>query len=294
MRNEKWIVFWRKGHEARLHGPTAHFSLLIAHFSLLFTMLVSSCGQQPSAPAPTTNKVEENAEAKAMLQGVWQDAETDEVLFMAEGDTIYFADPTSMPAHFRIVGDSIELGPNTYKISKQTAHNFWFRNHAGDEVQLVKHDEADDSGEQPDLSDQKPQIISTTEVVNLDSVVMYGGQRYHWYVTVNPTRYRVTRTTYTPDGVAVENVYYDNIIHVSLFKGNQRLYSRDFNKQAFAANVPADFLTQSILGNISFDGVDAKGFHFDATVCIPDGESCYMVETLIGFDGQLSMKLLER
>ncbi len=293
MRNEKRIVPGLKSLVRRTKNRYGHCSLLIAHCSFIIMLLLAwSCGQQQHKPT-TTAKVQENREAKAMLQGVWQDAETDEVLFMAEGDTVYFADPTSMPAYFRIVGDSIELGPNTYRISKQTAHNFWFKNHAGDEVRLVKRDEADDSEEQPDLSDQEPQIISTTQVVNLDSVVMYGGQRYHWYVTVNPTRYRVTRTTYTPDGVAVENVYYDNIIHVSVFKGNQRLYSRDFNKKDFANNVPEDFLAQSILGNIRFDGVDAKGFHFNATVCIPDGESCYMVETLISLDGQLSMKLLE-
>ena len=101
------------------------------------------------------------------------------------------------------------------------------------------------------------------------------------------------RTTYTPDGVAVEKAYYDNIIHVSLFHNNQRLFTRDFNKQAYAADIPEDFLQQSILGNITFDKVDAQGFHFDATVCIPDGESCYMIETLISFDGQLTMKLLE-
>jgi len=293
MRNEKRIVPGLKSLVRRTKNRCGHCSLLIAHCSFIIMLLLAwSCGQQQPKPT-TTAKVQENREAKAMLQGVWQDAETDEVLFMAEGDTVYFADPTSMPAYFRIVGDSIELGPNTYRISKQTAHNFWFKNHAGDEVRLVKRDEADDSEQQPDLSDQEPQIISTTQVVNLDSVVMYGGQRYHWYVTVNPTRYRVTRTTYTPDGVAVENVYYDNIIHVSVFKGNQRLYSRDFNKKDFANNVPEDFLAQSILGNIRFDGVDAKGFHFNATVCIPDGESCYMVETLISLDGQLSMKLLE-
>lgn len=293
MRNEKRIVPGLKSLVRHAKRRWGHCPLLLAHCSFLMTLLLAwSCGQQQPKPT-TTAKVQENREAKAMLQGVWQDAETDEVLFMAEGDTVYFADPTSMPAYFRIVGDSIELGPNTYRISKQTAHNFWFKNHAGDEVRLVKRDEADDSEQQPDLSDQEPQIISTTQVVNLDSVVMYGGQRYHWYVTVNPTRYRVTRTTYTPDGVAVENVYYDNIIHVSVFKGNQRLYSRDFNKKDFANNVPEDFLAQSILGNIRFDDVDAKGFHFNATVCIPDGESCYMVETLISLDGQLSMKLLE-
>ena len=259
---------------------------------LFLVLSLLSCGQkEQKGDVSMSDEPQENREAKAMLQGVWLDSETDEPFFKAEGDTIFFADATSRPAYFRIVGDSIELGPNTYYISKQTAHNFQFRNPGGDVVQLVKRDETDE--EQPEFVEQAPKIISTTEVINLDSVVMYGGQRYHWYITVNPTRYRVMRTTYTPDGIAVEKAYYDNIIHVSLFHNNQRLFTRDFNKQAYAANVPEDFLQQSILGNITFDEVDAQGFHFDATVCIPDGESCYMIETLISFDGQLTMKLLE-
>ncbi len=260
---------------------------------VLLLLLLSSCGQkeQKDATSPK-DEPQENREAKAMLQGVWIDPQTSEVFFKAEGDTVYFADATSLPAYFRIVGDSIELGPNTYCISMQTEHNFHFRNPAGDEVKLEKRDETDE--EQPEFIEQAPQIISTTQVINLDSVVMYGGQRYHWYITVNPTRYRVLRTTYTPDGVAVEKVYYDNIIHVSVFKGNQRLYSRDFKKQAFAAEVPDEYLQQSILGNITFNEVDAKGFHFDATVCIPDGESCYMIEALVSFTGELTTKLVER
>jgi len=259
--------------------------------AFLFCLVLLSCGQQ-NKKSTDFMSIPENHEAKAKLQGVWMDALTDEPMLKAEGDTIYFADATSQPAYFRVAGDSIKLGPDIYHITKLTEHNFWFRNHAGDEVRLVKHDEEEEE-EQVSFVPEQPQVISTSQVINLDSVVMYNGQRYHWYITVNPTRYRVTRTAYTADGVAVENVYYDNIIHVSVFKGKECLYGRDFKKQVFENDVPADFLAQSILGNISFSHVDARGFHFLATVCIPEGEQCYMVENLIGFDGQLSMKLME-
>lgn len=257
-------------------------------------LLLTACGQgrQKASEASADNVApQENREAKALLQGVWQDSETEETVLRATGDTIYYADETSQPAYFRILGDSIQLGPNTYRIVKQTEHNFWFENHAGDEVRLQKADEAELDAAA--FTSDEPQIISATEVHSQDSVVMYGGQRYHWYITVNPTRYRVTRTAFTPDGVAVEKVFYDNIIHVSVFKGNQRLYIRDFNKAAYSSDIPEDFLAQSILGNIRYSHTDARGFHFYATVCIPDGERCYMVETLIGFDGQLTMKLFE-
>jgi hypothetical protein len=288
MKTKKWIVWWLKSYLRRSYRRCGHSSFPISHFSFLI-LLAASCGQQPKTPVTATT--EENREAKAMLQGIWLDSETQEVVLRADGDTIYYADGTSQPAYFRIVGDSIELGPNTYRIIKQTEHNFWFENHAGDEVQLVKPDES--SEEQPQFTSEEPQVITTTEVVNVDSVVMYGGQRYHWYITVNPTRYRVTRTTYTPDGVAVEKVFYDNIIHVSVFKGNQRLFSRDFDKKAYSADIPEEFLSQSILGNIRYSHTDPRGFHFYSTICIPDGESCYMEETVVSFDGKLTLKLVE-
>ena len=258
--------------------------------TLLF--IVTACGQKEQKQEPAVDAApQENLEAKAMLQGVWMDSETEEVMLKAEGDTIYYADATNLPVYFRIMGDSLELGSNVYLITKLTEHNLWFKNYGGDEIRMVKRDKEDE--DQPDFEEQATKVISSTEVVKVDSVVYYGGQRYHWYVAINPTRYRVIRSTYTPEGVAVDNVYYDNIIHVSVFKGNQRLYGQNFNKQAYAADVPADFLQQSILGNIRFSHVDSQGFHFDATICIPDGESCYMVETLISFNGQVSMKLLE-
>ena len=260
---------------------------------VLTTLLLTACvgGQDQKATDTDTAPQQENTEAKALLQGVWLDSESEEVFLKAQGDTIFFADATNQPARFSIVGDSLLLGNSSYLITMQTEHNFRFRNAAGEEVALVKRDSTDTY--HADFTAGGPQIISTTQAVNLDSVVMYGGQRYHWYITVNPTRNRVTRTTFTADGVAVEKVYYDNIIHVSLFKMNQRLFTRDFNKRAYADNVPLDFLEQSILGNIRYSHVDAKGFHFYATVCIPDGESCYMIETLISFEGQLTMKLEE-
>lgn len=293
MKNEEFAAAMMKTSRTRVRLG----GILCAAFSACLTssllcLTLSSCGKtEKKDAAPEQTAPQENVEAKAMLQGVWLDSETEELMMKAEGDSIFFADGTSQPAFFRIVGDSIELGTNTYHILKQTEHNFWFENHAGDKIQLVKRDSTDNT--LPDFVSEKPRVINTTEVINMDSVVNYGGQRYHWYITVNPTRNRVLRTTYTPDGVAVEKVYYDNIIHVSLFKLNQRLFTRDFNKKAYSADVPAEFLEQSVLGNIRFSHVDARGFHFYATVCLPDGEQCYMIETLIGFDGQLSQKLME-
>ena len=252
-------------------------------------LLLAACRQQQatSEKAPVET---ENLEAKAMLQGIWVERGTDEVSFRAEGDSIYYPDVTSQTTAFRIVGDSIELGGNRYHIVQQTEHRFCFRNQAGDEVELVKSEQADDTLA---FVHRQPEMLTVNEVVKFDSVVNYNGKRYHWYIAVNPTRRRVTKMTYNSEGVGVENIYYDNVIHIGLFQGAQRLYSQNFNKQMYSADVPQDFLEQAILGNMQFDRVDADGFHFNATICIPDGISCYMVETLVGFDGQVTMKLLE-
>jgi hypothetical protein len=61
----------------------------------------------------------------------------------------------------------------------------------------------------------------------------------------------------------------------------------------FAASVPEEFLRQAILGNMQYDNVDSRGVHFNATLCIPDEASCYLVETLISLDGKMTMQLLE-
>ena len=126
-----------------------------------------------------------------------------------------------------------------------------------------------------------------------DSVVTYNGERYHWYIAINPTKYKVVTHSYNDDGLEVENVYYDNIMHISVFNGSRQIFSSDFKKQQYGKLVPAGFLDEAILGAMDFGHIDADGLHFDATLCKPDGASCYMIDTQIAFTGKLTMKLLE-
>ena len=92
--------------------------------SLAFILLLMSC-QWKNQDIDT---VSESVEAKALLQGIWIDSETEEVSFRAKGDTIYFPDSVNQPSYFRIVGDSIALGSNRYEIVKQSENTFWFVN----------------------------------------------------------------------------------------------------------------------------------------------------------------------
>lgn len=257
--------------------------------SLIITILATflvACNRQGNSV-----RLVEDKSAKIMLQGIWLDSEDGAVSFRVNGDTIYYTDSTSMPSYFKIIDDSLVLGSGTkYAIVKQTEHTFWFNNQNGDVVKLEKSDDPEDEHE---FVHDTPKVLSYTHQVKTDSVVMYGGERYHWYIAINPTKYKVTKHSYNEDGLEVENVYYDNIMHISVFKGANSIYSSDFRKQQYADKVPADFLEQAVLGNMEFSNVDSEGLHFNATLCIPDGASCYLVESLIAFNGQMVMKLVE-
>ena len=238
-----------------------------------------------------SNSPSEDKEAKAMLQGIWVDEESGDVSFRINGDSIFYNDSTSMPAYFRIIGDSLIMGAGTsYAIVKQTQNLFWFTNQNGDVVKLQK---SNDPVDETEFVHDTPKIMTYKEQVKTDSVVVYNGQRYHWYIAINPTKYKVVKRSYNDDGIEVENVYYDNIMHISVFQGARRLYSSDFRKQMYAKFVPESFLNEAVLGNMEYSHADEKGLHFNATLCIPDGASCYMVETLVDYMGQVSMKTLE-
>ncbi len=257
---------------------------------LAMAALLTGCNRQQGGSM--SDKVEEeNAQAKALLQGVWMDAETGTLSYRIEGDTIFYADSTSMPAYFRIIGDSLVFGSGTkYGIEKQTPNQFWLKNQNGDIVKLEKS--ADPSDDEEFIHDA-PKVMNYTHQVKSDSAVSFNGERYHWYIAINPTKYKVIKRSYNDDGLEVENVYYDNIMHISVYKGAQRLYSSDFRKQQYGKFVPKEFLSQAVLGNMEFAKIDNKGLHFNATLCIPDGASCYLIETLISYKGEVTMKTLE-
>jgi len=262
-------------------------SIILSVLFLLLATMMSSCGGGGS----TSNDQKESREAKQMLQGVWIDAETEDVTFRVKGDTIYYADSVSMPAYFRIIGDSLVLNAGTrYRIEKQTPHIFWFRNQNGDVLKLQKSDDPEDASS---FIHEEPRVMSYTHQVKTDSVVLFGGKRYHWYVAINPTKYKVVKKAFTAEGVEVENVYYDNIMHISLYQDGRKLFSSDFRKQQYEKQVPADFLEQAILANMGYSHTDAKGLHFHATLCIPDGASCYLVDNIVSFGGKLTKNLVE-
>lgn len=237
----------------------------------------------------------ESREAKALLQGAWADHETEEVMFRMKGDTVYYADSTSMPAYFKVVADTLYIGRNAYHIEKQTPHQLWFGNQNGELMKLAKIEADDDAeeGEQAEAQLPRPTIQTLTEVMKRDTVVFHRGERYHCYIAINPTRYKVTIHTLNDDGLNVDEVFYDNIVNISIFKGANQIFKRDLRKQDYARLVKGDFLEKAILNDMNFKRVDAEGFHFTASLCQPKGVISYLVDNIVSQQGSVRFKVAE-
>lgn len=262
--------------------------LLIILLSCL-VLLASGCG----------NKVEkhpvfqEDVSAKKMLQGIWLNDDEDDVAFRVEGDTIYYPDSTSQPTYFYIQSDTLVMcGSNEvkYPIVKQADHLFIFKNQNGDVVKLVK---TNDKSYMRQFVREHPVALNQNTLIKRDTVVVFDGERYHLYVQVNPTTYKVFKSSYNDDGVEVDNVYYDNIVNVNVFRGATKVFSRDFHKRDFRGDVPASFLTQAILSDMVFGKVDKSGIHYLAILAMPDSSLSYQVEVTISFDGKMKIHVVE-
>lgn len=256
---------------------------------LVVASMVCSCRDKgPKGEAP-----QEDRSAKQMLQGIWVDEFEQDVAFKVKGDTIFYPDSTSQPVYFQIFSDTLVLhGANDvkYAIVKLTPHLFIFRNQNGDQVRLTMSENADD-----DLlfSDEHPQPLNQNQLIRRDTIVTYDNERYHCYVQVNPTTYKVIKTSYNDDGVEVDNVYHDNIVNLNVYHGAKKLFSGDFRKQQFASLVPKDFLSQSILSDLIFKTIDQYGIHYIASLMIPDSMSSFQVEIIVSYTGKLKMKVRE-
>lgn len=244
--------------------------------TFLVAAFLFACGH----PQPEASDEKENREAKLLLQGIWLDDDTETALMKIKGDTIYYPDADLAPVAFRIVGDSLIMegtNTNSYKIEKQGEYIFWFHSAMGDLIRLHKTEDENDS-----LTFMHTQEVPIyNDVIQKDSVVIYNNVRYRGYVYINPSRIKVIRPGVSTEGLSIDNVYYDNIIHICVYEGKKSLYAKDINKQMFQGIIPDEFLQWAILSDMDFLGVDATGFHYQATVCIPDGASCYLVNITV-------------
>lgn len=262
------------------------YSVLLLLAALLLG--VSSCRKNGNQSQEAR---QEDFAAKKMLQGIWVDEDEQDVAFKAKGDTIFYPDSTSQPVYFQIIADTLVLhGANEakYPIVRQTRNLFVFRNQNGDEVRCVLSNDPDDASF---FSSKRPLPINQNQLIKRDTVIDYNGERYHCYVQVNPTTYKVISPSYNDDGVEVDNVYYDNIINLNVFHGAQRLFGGDFKKRQFTKWVPTQFLQGSILSDLTFDHCDENGIHYTASFIKPgDSMGSYQVDVMVNYKGHLKIE----
>ena len=274
------------------------YSTYLTIICLIISNLFLCCKSNGESDSATVDDrvetvVKVDSVAMARIEGIWVNAETQNVVMRVIGDSIFYPDTVNLPVRFSIVNDSLVLygkEETKYLIKKQGDYIFHFESSVGDEINLHKSENPDDSLAFS-LVHIKPIIYNN--VTKRDTVVNYSGTRYHCYVFVNPSHNRVYKNSLNDEGLDVSTYYYDNVIHLSVYKGDKSLLSRDFTKNDFKSLVPSHFLEQATLSDVNFRHVDSDGFHFDAIICMPDDALCYMVQVLVRMDGKYELTLMD-
>lgn len=257
---------------------------------LLGAFIVTGCRKQETNK-DKSDLVQEDLQAKKLLQGVWVNEDDEEVAFRAKGDSIYYPDTTSVPARFYVIKDTLYMqGQDTdeYKIVKQTPHLFVFKNQNGDVIRLNKSNDPIDLAA---FKRTRTVPLNQNTLIKRDTVVNVAEQRYHIYTQVNPTTYKVYKSNYNEDGVGIDNIYYDNIVHVSIYEGANRLFSRDFRKEDFKTVLPKHFYDQCILSDLVMVNLDRRRTVFQAILPIPDSTVNYIVDVTISHDGKYLLSI---
>lgn len=249
---------------------------------------LSACSQ--SVDKATDTMSHENVQMKQALQGIWADDGSDAVQFSAEGDSLYYPGDESRPLYFKIVDEQLLIcGADTvsYEIVHLENGKFWYHSITGELIKLHRSEYELDSIEFVKAM-QEP-IALYDGVVKKDSVIMFDGHRYHGYVYINPSTMKVYKSSYNENGMKIEQVFYDNVIHLCVYEGKQSLFARDFTKKDFESMVDANFLKSAVLSDMDFIDVDNDGYWYEASLCIPDEASCYQVYILVSSEGQWSL-----
>ena len=256
---------------------------------LICILLMSSCSGQ----SQKKEKIEkENLTAKEWLQGTWIDDMTETPLFTVKGDTIYYNDESAAPVTFKIIKDTLKTYGHkitSYHIKKQGESFILIQSIMGDILQLSKTDQSLDYH----WTLQQTSEETIEKVIQKDLVVHYNNRRFRGYVYINPTDIKVHQPEITEEGLEVENVYFDNIIHICVYEGKKKLFGRDMKKQDFKLLIPEEYYQRAILSDMNFIGVNAKGYQYQATLCIPNSASCYLINLSISLNGEITYELTQ-
>lgn len=255
----------------------------------LLLLLIVSC----SSPSKQGKQVERTTDPniKEQLQGVWLDKNTESPVLEIEGDSLLYASKSDVRMRYLVADDTLfvqGLYTVPYPILEYSEHSISFKTPMGDEIHLYK----DEQGNITIEPTEPVEVESVTRVIKKDSVIMVGKRRLRGYVTINPTSVKVVRPGITEDGFSIDNVYYDNIIHVCVYEGREQQCGKDIKRCMFEGIVPAEFLSVSILQDMCFMGLSGNRFQFRATLRVPDGPS-YYARVLINEKNETEVVLIE-
>lgn len=249
---------------------------------LLVTIFCYSCTSSKDAK----EERKEDLEAKEKLQGAWQNELEGSFVFAAKGDSIFYNDSLSTPTTFYVYSDTLFVEYHSvvkYRIKRLNSSQLVLVNADGDELELIKKD-----GETYLARGEYKGAISLNQgkKIKNDTIVRVGEKSLHVYSQVNPTTYKVFRQTKNDEGMAVENVYYDNIVYIALFEGNRKAFSRNVVKNDFKDLIPKEYIEQAVLSEVKIEGVTADAVRFVAYLSIPDTYTNYRVNIDVTPDGK--------
>lgn len=261
---------------------------ILVAVNLLVMLTFTACGSR-SEQIP---EVTEDANAKKTLQGTWVNDLEGNIVFTFKGDTVYYNDSLSTPVAFYVHNDTLFIENHTitkYPVKALTASELRFVNSDGDDVVLTKASKE----VAPLLRGEYKGMVSLNQgrKIKKDTVMVSRGKHYHAYTQVNPTTYKVYRQVTNNDGLRVENVYYDNIVYIALYEGQQKIFGSNITKAEFDGIVPAAYLEQAVLSEILVDGVKDKGVRFIAVLSIPDSYTNYRVNIDIDDNGKKTISV---
>lgn len=269
---------------------------LMKLISLLFLILsLASCGTSSQDKNSSTFQ-KENLEAKRLLQGVWVNNDSNMPFLYVKGDSLRFLDDCPKMLEFKIYRDSLYVygyDVMNYTVDRQSEYDFWFHSLSDRMIKLYKSENSEDSLYFSVAGKNIDPVPLYTEVVQKDSVIFYNDRRFRGYVYINPSTYKIHKPSYSDEGIHIDEAFYDNIIHICVYEGTTSLFARDMHKEDFKSMLTDTFYDQSILADMTFDGVDAEGFHFTARIGIPDSFIHNLILVAISPDGKISMQLKE-
>lgn len=247
-----------------------------ALFAVIIVMsaIVVSCESYKN----TTPERVDDIDSKRMLQGTWINDLEGNVVFSMQGDTVFYNDTLSQPVVFHVYNDTLYIENHTvnaYAIRKLTENSLCFVNSEGDEIVLTKMSK--DVASNLYGENKGTVALNQGRKVKSDTIVYSGDKRFHAYTQVSPTTYKIYHQNVNNDGLKVERVYYDNIVHIALYEGDKKVFGRNITKAEFKGIVPDAYLEQAVLSDIFVQGAINDGVRFVAILYIPDSYSYYRV-----------------